>query len=109
MVEDKKTVDPACLMDSAAIETCPNCDTSLLGSHCHHCGQKKIDASEYSLKQFIGRAINDFTDLESNKVLRTLSALIVRTLLKAVVLFACETVLFFAVNIGGYVIAYASV
>jgi len=28
------------------------------------------------------------------------------TVLKAVVLFACETLLFFAVNIGGFVIAY---
>ncbi len=31
------------------------------------------------------------------------------TLLKAVVLFACETILFFAVNIGGFVIAYSLV
>ena len=69
------------MMDTAVappIETCPNCSTSLLGSHCHECGQKKIDANEYSLKQFIGRAINDFTDLESNKVLRTLWATILR-------------------------------
>ena len=68
-------------MDSAAappIETCPNCSTSLLGSHCHECGQKKIDANEYSLTRFIGRAFNDFTDLESNKVFRTLSAMILR-------------------------------
>lgn len=67
-------------MDSAVapLETCPNCSASLLGSHCHECGQKRIDADEYSLKRFIGRAINDFTDLESNKVFRTLSALILR-------------------------------
>jgi len=31
------------------------------------------------------------------------------TVLKAVVLFACETLLFFAVNIGGFVIAYTFV
>ena len=68
-------------MDSAAappIETCPNCSASLLGSHCHDCGQKKIEANEYSLKRFAGQAINDFTDLESNKVFRTFSAMIVR-------------------------------
>ena len=68
-------------MDSTVappIEICPNCSTSLLGSHCHECGQKKIDANEYSLKRFLGRAINDFTDLESNKVLRTLVAMTVR-------------------------------
>jgi hypothetical protein len=69
------------MMNSAAappIETCPNCSTSLLGHHCHECGQKKLDTDEYSLKRFLGRAINDFTDLESNKVFRTLSAMIVQ-------------------------------
>lgn len=69
------------MMDSAVappIETCPNCSTALLGSHCHECGQKRIEADEYSLKRFAGRAIDDFTDLESNKILRTLAALIVR-------------------------------
>ncbi|HET6980201.1 MAG TPA: DUF3667 domain-containing protein [Pyrinomonadaceae bacterium] len=74
-------------MDSAAappFETCPNCSTSLLGSHCHECGQKKIEANEYSLKRFIGNAINDFTDLESSKVFRTLSAMILRPGLLAV-------------------------
>jgi len=69
------------MMDSVAappIETCPNCSTSLLGSHCHECGQKKIHPNEYSLKRFAGQAINDFTDLESNKIFRTLSAMILR-------------------------------
>ena len=68
-------------MDSAAapsIETCPNCSTSLLGSHCHECGQKRIDPGDFSLKRFLGRALNDFTDLESNKIFRTFSALVVR-------------------------------
>lgn len=69
------------MMDSVAasqIDTCPNCSTSLLGCHCHECGQKRIDENEYSLKRFIGRAINDFTDLESNKIFQTLAAMIVR-------------------------------
>ena len=30
-----------------------------------------------------------------------------RTILKSVVLFACETALFFAVNIAGFVVAFA--
>jgi len=67
------------MMDSAAAHTiCQNCSTSLLGSHCHECGQKKIEPNEYSLKLFIGRAIDDFTDLESSKAFRTLAAMIVR-------------------------------
>ena len=69
------------MVDSVAappIEICPNCSTSLLGTHCHECGQKKIAPNEYSLKRFAGQAINDFTDLESNKVVRTLLAMFVR-------------------------------
>ena len=66
------------------IENCPNCGTSLLGNHCHECGQKKIHHSELSVKRFVGRVINDFTDFETNKILRTLSALIRRPGLLAV-------------------------
>src|SRR5688572_17283119 len=68
-------------MDSLAatpIENCRNCGTSLLGSHCHECGQKRINQNEFSLKRILGRLINDFTDLESNKILRTLAALVLR-------------------------------
>ena len=68
-------------MDTVAatpIENCPNCGTSLLGSHCHECGQKTIHHRDLSLRRFLGRVINDSTDLESNKILRTLSALVVR-------------------------------
>ena len=60
------------------IENCPNCGTTLLGTHCHECGQKRINPSEFSLERFLGRLFNDFTDLESNKVLRTLSAMLIR-------------------------------
>ena len=75
------------MMNSAAappIENCPNCGTTLLGTHCHECGQKKINPNEFSLDRFLGRAINDFTDLESNKIFRTLAAMVVRPGLLAV-------------------------
>ena len=68
-------------MDTLAatpIENCPNCGTSLLGSHCHECGQKQIPHNELSVRRFVGRVINDFTDLESSKILRTLSAMVMR-------------------------------
>jgi hypothetical protein len=68
-------------MDTVAatpVENCPNCGTGLLGSHCHECGQKKIHQNELAVKRFLGRVINDFTDLESNKIIRTLSALVLR-------------------------------
>ena len=69
------------MMNSAAatpLEICPNCGTTLLGIHCHECGQKKINPNEFSLRRFLGRAVNDFTDLESSKILRTLVAMIIR-------------------------------
>jgi hypothetical protein len=59
-------------------EACPNCDTVLLGVHCHECGQKKINPNEFSLKRFLARVVNDFTDLESNKILKTVSAMVTR-------------------------------
>jgi Protein of unknown function (DUF3667) len=66
------------------IENCPNCGTALVGRHCHECGQKQVDSNEYSLKKFFGRLIGDVTDIESNKILRTLSALVIRPGLLAV-------------------------
>ena len=57
------------------LEACPNCATLLIGVHCHACGQKKINPNEFSLKRFIARVVNDFTDLESTKVFKTLVAM----------------------------------
>ena len=50
----------------------------LVGSHCHECGQKKIHRTELSVRRFLGRVLNDFTDLESNKIIKTVSALVRR-------------------------------
>ena len=63
---------------SILTENCPNCGTALLGNHCHECGQKRIHANEFSLKQFFGRLIGDITDLESSKIVKTFSALVAR-------------------------------
>ena len=59
-------------------QNCPNCGTVLLGSHRHECGQKQIHHNELALRRFLGRAISDFTDLESNKIIKTLVALVMR-------------------------------
>lgn len=74
-------------MDSVAtapIENCPNCGTTLLGTHCHACGQKKINPDEFSVRRFLGRLVEDLADLESNKILRTLSAMVLRPGLLAI-------------------------
>lgn len=75
------------MMNSVAtppIDNCPNCGTMLLGGHCHECGQKKINPNEFSLKQFLARVANDITDLESNKIFKTLFAMVIRPGLLAI-------------------------
>jgi hypothetical protein len=59
-------------------EVCPNCGSTLTGEYCHQCGQKKIHSNDFSLRVFFGRLLNDFTDLESSKLIRTLFAMIAR-------------------------------
>lgn len=60
------------------IELCANCDTTLIGVHCHECGQKKIQPNEFSLKRFLARTFGDLTDIESSKIFKTFKALLVR-------------------------------
>jgi hypothetical protein len=83
-IQSAKSVDGMDTVAATPTENCPNCGTLLLGSHCHECGQKKIHHTELALKRFLGRAINDFTDLESNKIFKTLWALVRRPGLLAV-------------------------
>ena len=59
-------------------EICPNCGSDLSGEYCNHCGQKKIHRQEFSVKHFTRQALNEVTDLESNKVFKTLVALLFR-------------------------------
>ena len=72
---------------SAAVETnktheqmdaCPNCGAELKGKYCAACGQKRIDRRDLSLRRFFGHVINELTDLQSNKILRTFGALLFR-------------------------------
>lgn len=57
-------------------EHCPNCGTSLTGKYCVACGQKRIDRGDLSVRRFFGHVINELTDLQSNKILRTFGALL---------------------------------
>ncbi len=71
---------PLTVVDStetaAEIQQCPNCGEKLLGEYCHGCGQQRLDRRELSLKRFFINATNEFTDLESNKAVRTFKALL---------------------------------
>ena len=59
-------------------EPCLNCSASLAGEYCHNCGQKKVHRHELGVKHFLGHVIHEFTHLDSNKILKTLSALLFR-------------------------------
>lgn len=57
-------------------EQCPNCGDELRGEYCQGCGQKRIHRRELSLKRFFVNAASEFTDLESNKAVRTFTTLL---------------------------------
>lgn len=62
----------------APIEICANCDTALIGVHCHQCGQKKLNPNEFAVKRFIARAAADVVDIESSKIFKTMVAMLSR-------------------------------
>ncbi len=55
---------------------CLNCGAPLVGEYCHECGQRKMHHHEFALKHFSGHVVHEFTHLDSNKILNTLSALL---------------------------------
>jgi Protein of unknown function (DUF3667) len=57
-------------------ELCLNCGADLNGEYCHRCGQKKIHRHEFAVKHFFGHILHEFTHLDSNKILRTLTDLV---------------------------------
>lgn len=59
-------------------ERCPNCGAALVGEYCHDCGQKRIHRHDLGLRHFFGHVAHEFTHLDSNKILRTLAALLFR-------------------------------
>ena len=59
-------------------ERCLNCDAELSGEYCKQCGQKKVDRHDFSIKHFFGHLLHEFTHLDSNKILKTLYALVFR-------------------------------
>jgi hypothetical protein len=59
-------------------ERCLNCGAELMGEYCSACGQKKLDPRDLSVKRFGGQLVDELTDLQSNKILRTFSSLLFR-------------------------------
>lgn len=59
-------------------ERCLNCGAELAGEYCNQCGQKKVHRHDFSVKHFFGHLLHEFTHLDSNKILKTLYALVFR-------------------------------
>jgi hypothetical protein len=59
---------------SAQADQCRNCDAQLLGKFCHRCGQKEFLRHDFTLKHFFGHFLHEFTHLDSNKIITTLTA-----------------------------------
>lgn len=57
---------------------CPNCGTDAPNRYCAACGQKRIDKHEFAVRHFFGHLLHELTHLDSNKILRTLIALIAK-------------------------------
>ncbi len=72
-LEDAETVEAI-----SSTERFPNCGGELAAEYCHKCGQKKIHRHEFSIKHFMAYLVDECTDLESNKIVKTLSALLFR-------------------------------
>ena|GEM_PF-1111395 len=58
-------------------ESCPTCGADFFGLFCHSCGEKRISASDLSLRNYAQTLLEDFTHLDS-KLLRTIRLLLTR-------------------------------
>lgn len=58
LVEEK----PAAVVERA---TCPECDEPIPERFCTHCGEKRVEARDYSLRHFLAEALNVIANLES--------------------------------------------
>ncbi|HKP72912.1 MAG TPA: DUF3667 domain-containing protein [Pyrinomonadaceae bacterium] len=96
--------------------SCPNCGQQFSGRYCSGCGEKRVEGSDYSLKNFLGEAFNILTSVESN-FFRTFAALITKpgrltaeyfagrrkSYLKPLQLFLfCNVIFFFAQSYTGF-------
>ena len=58
-------------------ESCPTCGATFAGPFCHSCGEKRISASDLSLRTYLQTLLEDFAHLDT-KLLRTIRLLLTR-------------------------------
>jgi Protein of unknown function (DUF3667) len=57
-------------------QRCLNCGAELTGEYCQACGQKKAHRHDLGVRHFFGHLLHEITHLDSNKIARTLLALL---------------------------------
>lgn len=107
---------PAAVEDSAGPPACPECGTPIPERFCTRCGEKRVEARDYSLRHFLGEALNVIANLES-PIPRSFFALLFRPglltseylagrrkrYLKPLQLFLfCNVIFFFAQPLTGF-------
>lgn len=71
--------NPTQIVENTGI--CPNCESVLADEaikYCTSCGQKRIEPQEFTIKHFFGNLLHEITHLDSNKILKTFTALIIK-------------------------------
>lgn len=76
VVENQLAVEEVA-SDAAAPVCCPNCGNAAPERFCPRCGEQRINDKDFSLRGYLGEALNVLTNVESN-VLRSFAALIAR-------------------------------
>jgi hypothetical protein len=57
-----------------SLKNCPECETPLIGRHCHQCGEKPPDAHDLTLKHFFHHGLHELTHFDA-KIFLTLRKL----------------------------------
>jgi hypothetical protein len=62
----------------AAPGVCPECEETLVGDFCHHCGEQRPEARDLSVRHFFSEAAQELSSVEHSKLYYTLRALLLR-------------------------------
>jgi hypothetical protein len=57
---------------------CPECEEALVGDFCHHCGEKRPESRDLSVRHFFSEAAQELTSVEHSKLYYTLRSLLLR-------------------------------
>jgi Protein of unknown function (DUF3667). len=59
------------------MDRCVSCGTPLTGNFCAYCGERRPDRNHFRFSRFLRRALEEITDFEHSKLLKTIRLLLV--------------------------------